>query len=304
MPKRRFASWILSIVVILAAALGGYYYFEQNKPCQNPIEYSLGTFDTRFSITKANFLSAISEAEKIWEAPINRELFKYSDSGALKINLVYDARQAATQKLSKIGLAIDSSKVSYEKLKASYESYSASYDQKKQQLELAKNNFDQRKAAYDTLVSYWNAKGGAPASQYQKLEQERLALNSQASEINAQVTDLNDLGSTINSLASNLNTLASQLNLNVNKYNGIAGSEGPEFEEGLYTSDSGGTRIDIYQFNNNAELVRVLAHELGHALGLDHVDDPNAIMYRLNQSKNDKLTGDDLNELKARCSIQ
>ena len=67
-------------------------------------------------------------------------------------------------------------------------------------------------------------------------------------------------------------------------------------------SEAGSQRIDIYEYSNRTELVRVLAHELGHALGLGHVEDAEAIMYKVNQGKRLILTQDDIAELRAVCS--
>ncbi len=82
-----------------------------------------------------------------------------------------------------------------------------------------------------------------------------------------------------------INGIASNLNLDVVNYNNAGDVLGKEFNEGLYEKRNNRETITIFHFNNHDRLVRVLAHELGHALGLEHNNNPQALMYRLNQSK-------------------
>lgn len=273
-------------------------------PCSNPISYKIGSFDNRFSISQKDFLDAINKATLIWESPIHKNLFVYSSSGDLKINLVYDYRQEAMQKLERLGYTITDSKQSYDIIKTKYESLSADYNSRKSELELMINNFQIKKQSYENEVNYWNANGGAPETEYGKINQEKNNLENLTNQIKQKQTDFNAMVDTINSLASVLNKLANVLNLNVERYNSVGLETGQEFEEGNYASNDKGISIDIYQFNNKQELARVLAHELGHALGLEHLDNPQAIMYKYNQSKNEKLTEDDLLALKNKCNIK
>ncbi|MCX6779287.1 MAG: matrixin family metalloprotease [Candidatus Magasanikbacteria bacterium] len=122
--------------------------------------------------------------------------------------------------------------------------------------------------------------------------------------INQMQDSLNILVDDINAAVKVLNQLAYELNITVDKYNTIGISRGTEFQEGEYKSDLKGTEINIYQFDNKNSLVRVLAHEMGHALGLDHSEDPKAIMYRLNEGRNEKLTDSDVAALKKLCKIK
>ncbi len=148
----------------------------------------------------------------------------------------------------------------------------------------------------------WNAGPRTSKKEFEALETERMALERELASVKSQEAALNSLVKEINSTVAELNTLASELNLNVEEYNTVGASRGDTFTGGLYTLDASGERIDIFEFENHQKLVRTLAHELGHALGLEHVDDPKAVMYYLNEGASDELTQSDINALKLLCA--
>jgi predicted Zn-dependent protease len=307
---------ILVLTLILALSISvGCLYSEQLKgifekisaigqrPCEKEITYSIGTFDNEFGIDNEEFLNSVKKAAQIWNSALDKNIFVYHENGDLKINLIYDIRQDATVKLQKLGLTISQDQASYNTLKEKYASLLAYYNDLHASIISQTTSYNAQKTAYDAQVNYWQSKGGAPRNEFNRLEDQRKQLNAETVAINQATDKLNSTADSINAAATVLNQLAANLNINAKIYNGIGVAQGNEFQEGVYKRDGNFSEIDIYQFDNKTKLVRVLIHEMGHALGIKHVPDPASIMYEVNSGTNLTLTASDITALRTACNI-
>ena len=278
-------------------------FTQQYFPCQKPITYQIDKFDQHFGISQKVFLTSVAEAEKIWEKASGLNLFEYTPSGTLKINLIYDNRQDATIKLRQLGMVVKDDKATYDKLNINFRTLEKSYQIDKINLDNQVVELDRRFDAYNKEVKNLNSRGGYTPAEIEYLKTFKAELDQMVAKLDSQQNIFNNKIDELNALAETLNRLAKTLNLSVDRYNTVSASRGSEFEEGTYISSANGQQIDIYQFDNTIKLVRVLAHELGHALGLDHVSSTVAMMYYLNNGITDKLAPADLQALKQHCAI-
>jgi vacuolar-type H+-ATPase subunit I/STV1 len=289
------------IVALLLFAGIGVLSSRMSPPCSAPLTYSIGSFDSRFGVTQADFIKEVQAAESVWENAAGRDLFKYDPNSSFKVNLIYDDRQAQTDAYKQIEDTLQSSENQFNSLDEEYKSLAAEYQQKHDAYTVSSSKLESDLAAYNKEVDSWNKKGGAPESEYQKLDAEKADLDARSQALESDRQALNALGSKVNLLADEGSGVAANYNNTVSTYNEKFGTS-TEFDQGDYR----GNVINIYQFKGMNDLELVLAHELGHALGMNHVQNSKSIMYYLlqDQNLNDiKPTAEDMAELDSVCKL-
>jgi chromosome segregation ATPase len=288
--------FLLGIAVLLFVI-----FLRVPKPCQEPLTYRIGRVDEKFGLTRSEFSLAVRKAAAIWEQPLSRELFREDPQGKIEINLIYDYRQKTSDKLKQINSRMDDTKDTYENMKTRYESLKSEYEQKRIALENDFNSYNARINAYNAEIETWNRQGGAPETHRSRLMSEKNELNSVRESLKIRQDEVNSLADEVNSMALVTNEIAARQNLDVEQYRDVGSRLGGEFQEGFFESKEGKQSITIHHFDNEAKLIRLLIHELGHALRLKHSSNPKAVMYRLNQFDTAELTEDDIAALRARC---
>jgi hypothetical protein len=273
-----------------------------NLRCGTVKTYSFGVVDARFNLSKEALREHVVAAEKIWEQQAG-ELFSYRESGGdIEIRLVYDERQAATDHLRAMGIAIEKRRDSYDALQAQYEALARSVEILRAEHESRIAGYRSRETAYNEAVRSWNARGGAPESVFETLEKERAALASMFAALKDTEERFNESVATLNALATAINQLIVQFNLSVDQYNAEGVARGA-YEAGVYEERRGARSIVLYEYSDEREFVRLVAHEFGHALGIEHVADREAIMHEINLGKSLYLTEDDIHALEKACAV-
>ncbi len=268
----------LTLIIGLSALVLGNYWFNPYIPmCRLPVEYSIGNFDDRFGVTEAEGLAALTTAEDVWETALGREdVFQYREDGPFKVNFIYDERQRqaeaaleAREDLATRGGANDVLTELHQRLVNEYEGAKDDYDAKL-------TAYETKLATYNADVSRYNREGGAPPNEFENLERRREELDEEQKELRDLFETLEGLADQINSIGEKGNELIGEYNEMVEDFNHTF-AHGHEYTQGDYR----GQEINIYTFTDREELVLVLAHELGHALSLGHVDTADSIMYYL-----------------------
>ncbi len=273
-----------------------------DKPCNRPLKFAIGSVDPRFNITADQVKTIAVQAADIWNKASGRQLLEYDPNAKLQIKLVYDQRQRESDAADQLNADLENLSVQKTTLDKQYGGLTQKYDQSLADFKSNLADYQKKLDSYDQEVAKWNAQGGAPPPEYDKLTHERKDLDSELKNLQSEESDLKHLADQINGIAAKENNIVSNYNSQVSTFQSEYGGS-QEFEKGVFNPSQG---IDIYQFRAADDLRMTIAHELGHALGMQHVQNPKSIMYYLMQDqdlKNPAPTAEDMVELKSVCKL-
>jgi hypothetical protein len=254
-------------------------------PCAVPLTWRLARVDRDFGLDEARATAALRQAAAMWEERAGRALFREDPANGFPIRLVYDERQARTDEragreaeLRDERARLDAAGEELKRRGDAHAAARATYSERQRE-------YDRRLEAYNAEVRRWNEAGGGPQEVATRLDSVGRALRA----------DREAIESERRPLERDLEGLQREVD-RVNRANAdharradafardspAATVQAGEYREAITMEGrrvvSVSREIRVYRFADAEELRLIVAHELGHALGLGHSDEPAAVM--------------------------
>jgi len=255
----------VTLAILIFVIIGGFLFRTQiaqaahnilyQSPCDTVLTYSIGNIDSRFSITRNEVLQDALTAQNVWNSAEHKTVLSYDAKSPFTVNLVYDGRQKLNSQINDLNSNLNEENNALKPEISNYEAKVA--------------DFKSKLAAFNQEVNDWNSKGGAPPDVYKSLVEQQKSLEQEAQSLNEEARSLNQS-------TQEYNVGVQQLNQTINSFNTVLKYKP---EEGLFTQEGNTRKISIFFYSNKQELIHTLTHEMGHALGLSHVNDETAIMF-------------------------
>ncbi len=286
---------------------------------------SLGTIDNYYigKVSKYELSQMIKEIEYLFESSTGVNVFDYSNNGK-PINLIYLPPSKLEQNIQK--------KIKKQNhIKKELESLKAYLNKEKKEIFSLKLNYEKKSSLYNEKVSKFNdhieelnRRKDIKKNEFNRL---KIDLKKQKENLNKDFKSLRKEQNELKNIINKNNNKIDKYNRKVKEFNFLAkdiesmsrsnkkirgrtfGLKQTQvktiFKNGKVIKEksvkSRMDKIEIYGFSNKAELKAILAHEIGHLIGLPHINAKNALMnpvLQRNQLENLRLTFEDRENFK------
>lgn len=275
-------------------------------PCSEPITFRVGDIDERYSITKEEVVGLMDEVAQVWSDVADTTIIKYDEDGEISLNLVYAEEQQLTDSERQHRDRLEHEEFSITVLENEYTRLNKEYEQEVQQYDEDSAELQESINRLNEWVRQKNEQGGfseEDLKQFERrkkeIEQIKLDLARRERNLKRKAAELNDKITFLNQKIESKNQLVDEYN---RQFTGTR-----KFTQGAYEWTNDSRTINIYHFLDKNELRLVIAHEMGHALGISHVSNPKSVMNELMEHQNRRvieLTNEDIQALQNVCTNQ
>ena len=241
-------------------------------PLDTRLRYRIAEVDPRFKLSVEQVKAISQQATQVWKDGTGKDYFVYDPNAQLAIHLIYDERQYESEQRREHLSRLETNQQQWLNKKKQL-------DQIEQEVLQNKQILDQKQLQLDQQIQYYNQERQlaqrSPSSSVnaEYFQQRQQHLQQNVEQLQQEIGQYNQKISQLNQQIDELNALDQQLNASVKQYK--QRFQPHLFHKGLFN----GKQILIYEFESEDDLRLTLAHELGHALGLQHTDDPHALMH-------------------------
>lgn len=241
-------------------------------PLDTRLRYRIAEVDPRFKLSVEQVRAISQQATQVWKDGTGKDYFVYDPNAQLAIHLIYDERQYESEQRREHLSRLETNQQQWLNKKKQLDQIEQEVLQNKQILEQKQLQLDQQIQYYnqERQIAQRSPSSSVNAEYFQQRQQH---LQQNVEQLQQEIGQYNQKISQLNQQIDELNALDQQLNASVKQYK--QRFQPHLFHKGLFN----GKKILIYEFESEDDLRLTLAHELGHALGLQHTDDPHALMH-------------------------
>jgi hypothetical protein len=281
-------------------------------PCAVPLAWRVVRVDGDFGMGIPDANEALRQAIGEWEQAAGRMLFALDSAAGSEIRLVYGERQAKSEERRRLQDEMREISDELERRRVQLGRRTDWLSSSIRQYEQRSRDLQARVASHNETVRRWNERGGAPQDVMRQVRSAGSQLDVESAELMEEARRLEEERSEIDAERTRYDEDVAEYNRRVTEID--ARLPPTRVESGVYReaihhergrATSASREIRVYRFSDREDLVRVLAHELGHSLGLGHVEVTGALMSEeygpsdVQRSRPIKL--EDVNALIARC---
>ncbi|NBC03591.1 MAG: matrixin family metalloprotease [Bacteroidetes bacterium] len=302
--------WMIAALVAILLFMIGTGQFDGGPqvktPCSEPITFHVGDIDERFSITKEEVIRLMKDVAQVWSDAADTTIIQYDEEGEIALSLVYAEEQQLIDRERQYRDRMENEEFSITALENEYTRMNEEYEQEVQKYDEDSRELQESIDRLNEWVRQKNEQAGFNKEDLKRFERRKAEIDQVKLDLKRTERTLKRKAAELNDKIIFLNSKVEAKNRLVDEYNRqFTGTR--KFTQGAYEWTNNSRKINIYHFLDKNELRLVIAHEMGHALGITHVSNPESVMHELMEQQNRRdleLTEEDIRALQSVCMNQ